>query len=84
MSDGSTRPERPTLETLRFGEYLRERKAITDGEWLDAVADHLAHGGRFGQAVSRRGILPVEEVERLAAEYHGLRVVEVAVSPALS
>jgi hypothetical protein len=68
----------PTLEPIRFGEYLLERQAISDGEYLDALADHFANGGRFGAALSRRGIMSSEDVERLAAEYHSLRVVEVA------
>ncbi len=67
-----------TLETIRFGEYLLERRAITDGEYLDAVADHYANGGRFGLALCRRGIMSADQVERFAAEYHALRVVEVA------
>ena len=50
----------------------------SNGEYLDALADHFANGGRFGVALSRRGILSAEEVEELAAEYHALRVVEVA------
>ena len=73
----------PTLEPIRFGEYLLERQAISDGEYLDALADHFANGGRFGMALSRRGILSSEDVERLAAEYHALRVVEVAAEPSL-
>jgi len=84
MVSRSSGPGMPTLEPIRFGEYLLERKAITDGEYLDALADHLANGGRFGEAVRRRGILSLEEVERLAADYHALRVVEVAPSMALS
>jgi hypothetical protein len=74
---------RPTLEPIRFGEYLLECKAISDGEYLDALADHFANGGRFGVALHRRGILSHDEVERLAAEYHALRVVEVAAGPSL-
>jgi hypothetical protein len=68
----------PTLEPIRFGEYLLERKLISDGEYLDALADHFANGGRFGSALARRGILSADAVERFAAEYHSLRVVEVA------
>jgi hypothetical protein len=74
---------RPTLEPIRFGEYLLERRAISDGEYLDALADHYANGGRFGAALCRRGILSCDEVERLAAEYHALRVVEVAPGAAM-
>jgi hypothetical protein len=70
----------PTLEPIRFGEFLLERKAISDGEYLDALADHFAHGGRFGLALCRRGILSSDQVEELAAEYHALRVVVVEVA----
>lgn len=69
-----------TLEPIRFGEFLLERKVISDGEYLDALADHFANGGRFGMALSRRGILPTDRVEELAAEYHALRVVLVEVA----
>jgi hypothetical protein len=73
----------PTLETIRFGEYLLERKVISDGEYLDALADHFANGGRFGTALARRGILAADAVEAHAAEYHALHVVEVAALPTL-
>ncbi len=73
----------PTLEPIRFGEYLLERHAISDGEYLDALADHFANGGKFGAALARRGIMSTDDVERLAAEYHALRVVEVAPDPPL-
>lgn len=75
--------KRGTLEPIRFGEFLRERSAIDDHQLLDALAEHWAHGGRFGATVVRKGWLSVEEVERLAAEYHSLQVVEVAVAPPL-
>ena len=73
----------PTLEPIRFGEYLLERKVISDGEYLDALADHFANGGRFGIALARRGIMSTDTVERFAAEYHALRVVEVAPSTSM-
>jgi hypothetical protein len=57
---------------LRFGEFLRERRAISDEQWLDAVADHFAAGGSFGATVARRGFLSTDEVERWADEYHAL------------
>jgi hypothetical protein len=67
-----------SLERIRFGEFLLERRVIDDGQLLDALAEHWAHGGRLGAAITRRGILSVDQVERLAAEYHGIQVVEVA------
>lgn len=80
-SQVGARPRR--LQPLRFGEYLRERHAITDEQWLDALAEHFASGGSFGATVARRGFLSVDEVERLAEEYHhALRVVEVDVGAA--
>jgi hypothetical protein len=66
------------LERVRFGEYLVEREAINDGQLLDALADHWAYGGRIGDALTRKGILGLDEVERLAAEYHAVQVVIVA------
>jgi hypothetical protein len=66
------------LERIRFGEYLVERKAIDDGQLLDALADHWAHGGRLGSVISRRGWLTVDDVEKLAADYHALNVVELS------
>jgi len=71
MSTGSA------LRPIRFGEYLVERKQITEGALLDALADHWMQGCRLGESVVRRGYLPPEEVERLAAEFHGLNTVYV-------
>jgi hypothetical protein len=66
------------LVTIRFGEFLVERQALDDGQLLDALGEHWAGGGRLGDTVARRGFLTRNEVERLAAEYHGLEVVEIA------
>jgi hypothetical protein len=71
------------LERIRFGEYLLERRVIDDGQLLDALAEHWAHGGKLGAALTRRGILSVDEVERHAAEYHGIQVIEVATDTTL-
>jgi hypothetical protein len=73
------------LEPIRFGDFLRERNAISDEQLLDALADHWAHGERIGDTVTRRGFLPQAEVERLANEYHhDLSIVEVEVPIELS
>ena len=68
---------RPKLQRIYFGEYLLDRRVIDDGQLLDALADHWGHGGRFGSALCRRGILTRDEVEKYAAEYHAIGVVEV-------
>ena len=74
-----------SLEPIRFGEFLFERQAINGEQLLDALAEHWAHGGRIGATVARRGFLSVDDVEKLACEYHELQVVEVevAVRPAM-
>ena len=65
------------LRPIRFGEFLVECRAITEGELLDALADHWAHGCRVGESVARRGYLPEGEVERFAAQFQNLHVVYV-------
>jgi hypothetical protein len=81
--DTVTRPRvrrpaaRPSLVPIRFGEYLCERNLLSDEQLLDVLADHWSNGGKIGTAVSRRGFLPAEVVEREAALYHGLEIVEV-------
>lgn len=68
---------RPALQTIRFGEFLCEQELITDEQLLDALGDHWSNGGNIGSAIARAGFLPPEEVERQAALYHDLDVVEV-------
>ena len=65
------------LEPIRFGEFLLEQRVLTAEQHLDALADHWSNGGRIGSAVSRRGFLTQLQVERLAARYHSLDVVEI-------
>ena len=76
-------PGRHGLWRIRFGEFLVERHIIDDGQLLDALADHWAGAGSLGETLAKKGILPADEVERLAAEYHALEVVEVAASPTI-
>ena len=76
--------QKALLEPIRFGDFLREKNAISDEQLLDALADHWARGERIGDTVTRRGFLSVEDVERYAGEDHGLEVVEVEVSVAVS
>lgn len=76
------RRAKQTLEPIRFGEFLREKNAITDEQLLDALAEHWGGGGRIGATVARRGFLSIDEVERLADEYHLLHVVEVEITEA--
>ena len=79
MTEISTQEPRRGLQMIRFGEYLRERKLITEEQLLSALADHWSNGGRIGDAIERLGLLDREEIERQAASYHGLDVVEVGV-----
>jgi hypothetical protein len=73
MSGGS----RPILEPIRFGEFLCEQNLITDEQLLEALGDHWSNGGSIGTAIARRGFLAAEEIERQAARYHALDVIEV-------
>lgn len=70
-------PAKLTLEPIRFGEFLYERRLLDDEQLLDVLADHWSSGGRIGSAVARRGYLSRDEVERQARAYHGLEIVEV-------
>jgi hypothetical protein len=65
------------LEPVRFGDFLVERKAIDEGQLLDALAEHWITGARIGESVARKGYLPAGEVERLAREFENLNTVYV-------
>jgi hypothetical protein len=65
------------LQPIRFGEYLFEKNALSDEQLLDALADHWSNGGRLGAAIMRCGHLTPEQVEKYAAEYHALNVIEI-------
>ncbi len=67
----------PVLRRVQFGEYLIERRAITDGQLLDALADHWARGGRIGDVLVKKGVVGRDLVERLADEYQHLHTVYV-------
>jgi hypothetical protein len=69
-----------TLEPLRFGEYLRDRRLIDDDQWLAALADHWSapQHRRIGATIVARGFLSAEVVEAEAHAFHDdLDVVEV-------
>ena len=73
----------PQLQPVRFGEYLRDRNLITDEQWLAALAAHWSER-RFpiGRTIVEHGYLGVAEIERAAAAFHDLDVVEVDDFPA--
>jgi hypothetical protein len=69
-----------TLETVRFGEFLRDRHLISDEQWLAALADHWSAPRRrmIGLAIVENGFLSWEQVEAEARVFHDdLDVVEV-------
>ena len=65
------------LTRLRFGDFLVEKKIISEGELLDALAEHWMSGRRIGESIARKGYLPSSEIERLAREYESLNTVYV-------
>jgi hypothetical protein len=77
MATTTQRTRRPALRRVHFGEFMVERRAISDNQLLDSLADHWAGGGRLGDVVVRNGYAQREEVERLAEEYHNLDIVYV-------
>jgi hypothetical protein len=73
----------PTLEPVRFGEFLLHRNLINDEQWLAALAVHwsLATVGvrtRIGSTIVESGFLAQDVVEREARAFHDeIEVVEV-------
>ncbi len=73
----------PTLEPVRFGEFLLHRNLISDEQWLAALAEHwsLAAVGkrsRIGNTIVEHGFLAPEVVEREARAFHDeIDVVEI-------
>ncbi len=65
------------LKPLRFGDFLVERSAITEGQLLDALADHWANGCRIGEAITQCGYLAPSEIERFLCEFSDLQTVYV-------
>jgi hypothetical protein len=79
MHAASIRPPLPAvLETLRFGEFLRERQLITDEQWLAALAAHWSERrAPIGQTLVDQGVLTRDVIEAEARAYHDdLSVVE--------
>ena len=76
-SEATAAVPRRKLERIRFGEFLLEKKLLSDEQLIAALAEHWSNGGKIGAAISRAGFLPPEEIERQAALYHGLDVIEI-------
>jgi hypothetical protein len=73
----------PTLVTVRFGEFLREKNLISDEQWLAALATHWSETPRrrLGDALVELDIMDSHAVEAAADVFHdGLDVVEVRLS----
>ena len=79
----TTPPRVAALETVRFGEFLRDQMLLSEEQWLAALAQHWSAEPRqrIGEAVVALGFLSAEIVERAADEFHdGLDVVEISLS----
>ncbi|MBX3157904.1 MAG: hypothetical protein KF773_18185 [Deltaproteobacteria bacterium] len=69
-----------TLEPVRFGEFLRDRKLISEEQWLAALAEHWSAPRRrlIGTTIVEAGYLPRDVVEAEARAFHDdLEVIEV-------
>jgi hypothetical protein len=72
--------ELATLEPVRFGEFLRDRKLISDEQWLCALATHWSarRKRRIGATIVELNFLPHDVVEAEARVFHDdLDIVEV-------
>jgi hypothetical protein len=65
------------LERLRFGDFLVERRVISEAQLLDALAEHWRSGCRIGESVVQRGYVGAAEMERLAREFENLDTIYV-------
>lgn len=68
-------PRPATLEPVRFGEFLRDRKLITDEQWLAALAAHWSavQGGtrrKIGSHIADEGFLSADVIEAEARAFH--------------
>ena len=79
-----------TLEPVRFGEFLRDRKLISEEQWLAALADHWScpltgERKRIGRTIIDNGFLAADVVEAQARIFHDdldvVEIVEVEVDP---
>jgi hypothetical protein len=60
-----------TLEQVRFGEFLLERKLISDEQWIASLAEHWStRGRRIGSTIVQNGFLPAAVVESQARVFH--------------
>jgi hypothetical protein len=63
-----------TLEPVRFGEFLRDRRLISDEQWLAALAAHWSAASpgrhRIGRTIIDAGYLPEDVVEAEARVFH--------------
>ena len=66
-----------SLQPIRFGDFLVERKLINEKQLLDALAEDWMSGCRIGESVARRGYVPRADVERLASEFQNLSIIYV-------
>ena len=72
----------PELQPVRFGEFLRDRRLITEEQWIAALASHWSERRlSIGRTIAAQGYLSQREIERQAAAFHDLDVVEVDLIP---
>jgi hypothetical protein len=71
MLSKSFHSQLPAIDQVRFGEFLLERKLISDEQWLAALADHWSNRGkRFGATIVANGFLGSAVVESQARVFH--------------
>jgi hypothetical protein len=56
--------------SVSFGEFLVERRAISRSQLLRGLVDQHIRGGRLGDALVRLGVCKRQVIERMAGAYH--------------
>jgi hypothetical protein len=63
------------LVPVQFGDFLVERKVLTEAQLLDALADHWVSGRKIGESIVAKGFVSAERVAELQAEFDNLSTV---------
>ena len=64
-----------TLRPIDFSEFLVERRALSEAQWLDVLAEQWGGRKALPDAIIARGYVGAEELARLRREFEQLSVV---------
>ena len=64
--------------SLRLGEFLLEKRRITQAQFEEALAFREANGGDLGSVLVRLGFLPPDEIAELRGAQYGVRSIDLS------